>query len=119
MSELGELLRAARTAAGLSLSAIAARSNYSKPYLGQLETGLRQVKPEHVAAYELVFGPIIWVEETMDRRGFTAMAAGLMLLPAGQRLPGANGRVTAAPHKPPNQQPFKERSPEARRCIEA
>ncbi|WP_280480858.1 helix-turn-helix domain-containing protein, partial [Nocardia cyriacigeorgica] len=43
--------RAAREAAGLSLSAMAARTHYSKPLLGMLETGRRQVKPEHVRAY--------------------------------------------------------------------
>ncbi|WP_342800169.1 helix-turn-helix transcriptional regulator [Nocardia sp. No.11] len=52
MSEVGSALRAARTAAGISLQGMAARTNYSKPYLGQLETGARAVRAEHVAAYE-------------------------------------------------------------------
>lgn len=52
MSEVGSALRVARTAAGLSLQGMAARTNYSKPYLGQLETGARVVRVEHVAAYE-------------------------------------------------------------------
>ncbi|OAP26470.1 MULTISPECIES: helix-turn-helix domain-containing protein [Amycolatopsis] len=51
MSELGERLRSARTAAGLSLSAMASKTHYSKPYLSQLEGGTRTVKPEHVIAY--------------------------------------------------------------------
>ncbi|MFI5719312.1 helix-turn-helix domain-containing protein [Nocardia sp. NPDC051750] len=52
MSEVGSALRVARTAAGISLQGMAARTNYSKPYLGQLETGARAVRVEHVAAYE-------------------------------------------------------------------
>ncbi|MET8654077.1 helix-turn-helix domain-containing protein [Nocardia aurea] len=52
MSEVGAALRAARTAAGISLQGMAARTNYSKPYLGQLETGARVVRAEHVTAYE-------------------------------------------------------------------
>lgn len=51
MSEQGERLRAARLDAGLSLSAMAAKTHYSKPYLSQLERGLRTVKPDHVEAY--------------------------------------------------------------------
>ncbi|UVS80773.1 helix-turn-helix transcriptional regulator [Actinokineospora sp. UTMC 2448] len=51
MDNLGAMLRAARVAAGVSLSAMAERTHYSKPYLGQLETGKRMIKPEHVTAY--------------------------------------------------------------------
>ncbi|MFC9664764.1 helix-turn-helix domain-containing protein [Nocardia sp. NPDC127606] len=51
MTEVGSALRAARTAAGISLQGMSARTNYSKPYLGQLETGARVVRAEHVAAY--------------------------------------------------------------------
>src|SRR5207248_1897549 len=65
MSELGERLRAARVAAGLSLSAMSAKTHYSKPYLSQLEGGTRTVNPEHVTAYsralnvsvDALFGP--------------------------------------------------------------
>ncbi|MFD8099753.1 helix-turn-helix domain-containing protein [Nocardia fluminea] len=53
----GERLRAAREAAGLSLSAMAARAYLSKPLLGMLETGQRRIRPEHVAAYVAVLGP--------------------------------------------------------------
>ncbi|MEV6073300.1 helix-turn-helix transcriptional regulator [Nocardia sp. NPDC052001] len=56
MSEIGRALRTARLAAGLSLQGMAARTNYSKPYLGQLETGARVVRPEHVTAYESALG---------------------------------------------------------------
>ncbi|GAB3494881.1 helix-turn-helix domain-containing protein [Amycolatopsis cihanbeyliensis] len=51
MPDLGVSLRAAREAAGVSLSAMAARTHYSKPLLGLLETGKRAIKPEHVTAY--------------------------------------------------------------------
>ncbi|MGH3942026.1 MAG: helix-turn-helix domain-containing protein [Pseudonocardiaceae bacterium] len=51
MSDLGAALRAAREAAGVSLSGMAARTHYSKPLLGLLETGKRTIKPEHVEAY--------------------------------------------------------------------
>lgn len=51
MDELGARLRAAREDAGMSLAAVAARTHYSKPLLGLLETGKRTIKPEHVIAY--------------------------------------------------------------------
>ncbi|WIX85742.1 helix-turn-helix transcriptional regulator [Amycolatopsis sp. DG1A-15b] len=51
MHELGGQLRAAREAAGISLSRMAAKTHYSKTYIWQLENGERTVKPEHVTAY--------------------------------------------------------------------
>jgi transcriptional regulator with XRE-family HTH domain len=51
MGDLGSALRAAREAAGVSLAGMAARTHYSKPLLGLLETGKRTIKPEHVEAY--------------------------------------------------------------------
>lgn len=51
MNDLGARLRKARDDAGVSLAAMAARTHYSKPLLGLLETGKRTIKPEHVAAY--------------------------------------------------------------------
>ncbi|MFJ4655240.1 helix-turn-helix domain-containing protein [Nocardia sp. NPDC088792] len=56
MTEIGRALRTARQAAGLSLQGMARRTNYSKPYLGQLETGARVVRAEHVTAYESALG---------------------------------------------------------------
>ncbi|WP_069166648.1 helix-turn-helix domain-containing protein [Nocardia altamirensis] len=53
----GAQLRAAREAAGLSLSALSARTHYSKSLLGLLETGQRQIHPEHVSAYSEALGP--------------------------------------------------------------
>lgn len=59
MTEIGRALRTARLDAGLSLQAMAARTNYSKPYLGQLETGARVVRQEHVTAYEAALGTLL------------------------------------------------------------
>lgn len=54
MTDLGAVLRAARAAAGVSLAAMGARTHYSKPLLGLLETGKRTIRPEHVEAYSRV-----------------------------------------------------------------
>jgi transcriptional regulator with XRE-family HTH domain len=56
VSELGQKLRAAREAAGVSLAALAKRTHYSKALLGHLETGKRTVTPEHVTAYARALG---------------------------------------------------------------
>lgn len=56
MSDLGAALRAAREAAGVSLAGMAARTHYSKPLLGLLETGKRAIRPEHVEAYSRALG---------------------------------------------------------------
>jgi transcriptional regulator with XRE-family HTH domain len=65
VSDLGASLRAAREAAGLSLAAMSAKTHWSKALLGHLETGLREVKREHVITYsralnvsvESLYGP--------------------------------------------------------------
>ncbi|MEV0296046.1 helix-turn-helix transcriptional regulator [Nocardia sp. NPDC050710] len=66
----GERLRAAREAAGLSLSALAARANFSKSLLGMLENGQRQVRPEHITAYAhaLGIGSALFVEPADGER---------------------------------------------------
>lgn len=51
VSELGRNLREARENAGVSLSAMARRTHYSRALLGHLETGVRVIKPEHVTVY--------------------------------------------------------------------
>lgn len=56
MSDLGSTLRRARVAAGLSLSGMAKRTGYSRSYLGNAETGIRQVTPGLIRAYERVLG---------------------------------------------------------------
>jgi hypothetical protein len=48
----GADLRAARVAAGISLSEMSRRTHFSKAYLGHLETGRRTVGAEHIKAYE-------------------------------------------------------------------
>lgn len=52
----GEILRAVRTAAGVSLARLASLTNYSKPYLGHIETGVKPVLIEHAAAYDKTLG---------------------------------------------------------------
>lgn len=69
----GVILRAAREAAGLSLGAMARRTNYSKPYLSRVEAGQRRLTPEIVAAYEQALG------DDMHRRHLlTGLLAGLV-----------------------------------------
>jgi len=55
MTDLAAALRAVRESAGVSLAAMAARTHFSKPLLGLLETGKRTIKPEHVEAYSRAF----------------------------------------------------------------
>lgn len=62
MSDLGATLRQAREAAGLSLAGMARRSGYSRSYLGNAETGKREVTPGLLRAYGRVLG------EDLDRR---------------------------------------------------
>ena len=76
MTEIGVTLRAAREAAGVSLSVMAKRTQYGKGYLGNVETGVRRATPEIVLAYERALG------DDMNRRGLlTGVAAG-MVVPA-------------------------------------
>lgn len=56
MSDLGSRLRAAREAAGLSLSGMASRTGYSDGYLGNVENGVRNLTPKIIRAYEQVLG---------------------------------------------------------------
>ncbi|ATL68659.1 helix-turn-helix domain-containing protein [Nocardia terpenica] len=66
----GARLRAARERVGISLSAMSARTHFSKSLLGQLETGRRRVRPEHVNAYvdALGIGSELFVEPTNGER---------------------------------------------------
>ncbi|WP_433270031.1 helix-turn-helix domain-containing protein [Actinosynnema sp. CS-041913] len=52
----GGRLRAARKYAGYSLTRLAQATNYSKSYLGLVETGINPVTHEVVAAYERALG---------------------------------------------------------------
>lgn len=55
-SDLAAQLRAARVAAGHSLTGMAALTHFSKPYLGLVETGRRTVTPEIIDRYQQVLG---------------------------------------------------------------
>ncbi|MGI5221493.1 helix-turn-helix domain-containing protein [Nocardia sp. CA-290969] len=101
MSEVGAALRVARTAAGISLQGMAARTNYSKPYLGQLETGARVVRAEHVAAYEkALHTPLdhlrarLTVESVTESDDLPGQLSSLLWPPAAQ--PGGNQAGFAA-----------------------
>jgi len=72
MSEMGDSLRAAREAAGLSLSGLARRTGYSRSYLGNIETGTKQPTPGVLRAYERALG------DDVHRRELFAGLAGLM-----------------------------------------
>lgn len=73
MSATGDKLRAAREAAGVSLSAMAARTHFSKSHLSNVETGRRAPTPDVVLAYEQALGDIV------DRRGvLSGLAAGVV-----------------------------------------
>ncbi|GII23093.1 helix-turn-helix domain-containing protein [Planosporangium mesophilum] len=70
MTRTGAQLRVARNAAGVSLRAMAARTNFSKGHLSNIEAGRRTVTPDVVLAYERVLG------DDVDRRGLlTGLAA--------------------------------------------
>lgn len=67
-------------AAGLSLSAMARRTHFSKPYLGLIETGKRPASPKIVKAYEAILG-MGGLGADMDRRSFIAATAAVALSP--------------------------------------
>lgn len=73
MTQIGAQLRVAREAAGVSLSGMAARTNFSKSYLGNVETGRRSPSPDVVLADERALG------EDVHRRGLLkGLAAGIV-----------------------------------------
>jgi transcriptional regulator with XRE-family HTH domain len=69
--EIGEILRAARNAAGLSLAEMAGRTNFGRTHLGNVETGARTATPAVIAAYERALG------DHLNRRTFLSVAAGV------------------------------------------
>ncbi len=71
---IGEALRAARNAAGISLCVMATRTHYSKAYLSMVETGKRAATPAVVKAYERVLG-IGQLGGDMNRRDFFKVAS--------------------------------------------
>lgn len=75
---VGEVLRAARNAAGISLSVMATRTHFSKPYLSMVETGKRAATADVVSAYERILG-IGRLGDDVNRRDFlktTGLVAG-------------------------------------------
>lgn len=60
LSDLGPTLREARERAGLSLSGMARRTGYSRSYLGNVETGVRQPTPSVIRAYERALGEDVY-----------------------------------------------------------
>jgi transcriptional regulator with XRE-family HTH domain len=75
VTDLGATLRQAREAAGLSLAGMAERTGYSRSYLGNAETGLRNVTPGLIRAYERVLG------EDLKRRTLLVGAVSTFVLP--------------------------------------
>nr|WP_093272386.1 helix-turn-helix domain-containing protein [Saccharopolyspora shandongensis] len=67
--EVGAELRSARVDAGISLSQMARLTNYSKPYLGLIETGRRPITVDIVVAYERELGPL--GDDMLRRRDIT------------------------------------------------
>jgi hypothetical protein len=76
MDATGVTLRLARQEAGISLAKMAARTHYSKSYLGLIETGCRTATPEVVLAYERELGDLL------DRRGLLTGLAATVVAPA-------------------------------------
>ncbi|GAA3845422.1 hypothetical protein GCM10022243_09650 [Saccharothrix violaceirubra] len=56
MSELGDALKSARSAAGWSLARMAQAAHYSRSYLSLIENGKRSPAPDVIAAYEQYLG---------------------------------------------------------------
>ncbi|WP_273944624.1 helix-turn-helix domain-containing protein [Kutzneria chonburiensis] len=116
----GEVLRAAREAAGLSLSALARRTTYAKGYLGQLETGKRRVLEEHVRAYEVALGLSVDVMASRFRPTTSVTPADVSAALAEARVveevSGARG-LSLARSCFGNVPPSWHTHPEARRCL--
>lgn len=72
--DVGATLREAREKAGLSLSAVAKLTNYSRCHLSNIETGRRRATPDVVLAYERALE-----EGDVNRRTLlTGLAAGVV-----------------------------------------
>ncbi|MGV9675684.1 helix-turn-helix domain-containing protein [Nocardia sp. NPDC003482] len=100
----GSRLRAAREAAGLSLSGMAERVPYSRAALGHYETGHRTPTAEIVAWYERVCGPftdavssaVALAKNEVDRRSFlrNAVYSAALSASALAPLPESTARLT-------------------------
>jgi transcriptional regulator with XRE-family HTH domain len=76
MSDLGSTLRRAREEAGLSLTGMARRTGYSRSYLGNVETGVREVTAGVVRAYRRV------LDGDVNRRELLVGAASSLVMAA-------------------------------------
>jgi transcriptional regulator with XRE-family HTH domain len=77
MDETGRFLKSVREAAGISMSALARQTHFSKGYLSQVENGHRPATASIVEAYERVLG-VGGLGDVVRRRDFfgvTALAA--------------------------------------------
>ncbi|WP_228122428.1 helix-turn-helix domain-containing protein [Saccharothrix syringae] len=86
VSHQGELLRAARSAAGMTLAAMSTKSNFDKGYLSKVERGLRPASSDVVEAYERVLG-VGGLDDEVDRRQFLSVVG----------IAAANARLAAEP----------------------
>ncbi|GAB3966500.1 hypothetical protein GCM10027615_13990 [Plantactinospora veratri] len=80
MDHVGARLRVARTDAQVTLTQMAARTNYSKSHLCNVELGKRPATPDLVLAYERVLG------DSVNRRGALAIAATVVVSSAVAEL---------------------------------
>lgn len=90
-------LRTLRTAAGLSLRALATHSGYSTSYLSRVENGRRAVTPEVVRLYTTLTGPAA--------------------APAKQRPSLKRSPRIPCPRRPPNGEPGKPGGPDGPRSL--
>jgi hypothetical protein len=77
MDKLGALLREAREAEGVSLSAMASRTGFSYSHLSNVERDVRRAHPDVVVGYARVLG-----EDCMQRRGILALIGAGVVAPA-------------------------------------
>jgi len=94
-------MRTAREAAGISLSAMAKATGYSKSYLGLVETGRKPVQAWHVEAYERVLGVNIdrltqtaQAPRTVDAQALEDLSS---ILSATRRLEDLTGAACVLP----------------------
>ncbi|WIM94264.1 helix-turn-helix transcriptional regulator [Actinoplanes oblitus] len=89
MSELGRILKEARTSAGLSLAGMAKRTGYSRSHIGNVENGTRQATPDVIRAYEKALG------EDLDRRSLLLGTLGILAAgPADQTATAIAHEIT-------------------------
>lgn len=78
MTDLGARLKAAREAAGLSLSGMARRTGFSRSYLGNVETGVRRLTPTLIRAYERALTDLAGDDDVKRRDLFMVAASSVV-----------------------------------------